>query len=727
MVSALLSVLTLFTFASAEPYARASASAADIIQPAGVGSASWPAKCPDVIDTQKSDQPKIYGFIFNGESFTRLADGSANPASTPGNVIGCYADLTAMSSAGANNWQIGTISRDSTGFYWQNSAGVKWGLVLSTDKMATDKNNPYYADAKEFVFTLDPDLKYYGVLGIAGSAAPTAGPGYYVNAALGTSIPSTHRDGFGWYSSLFPLINSPVQGFQLGLSSTWIQPNFAQRDAATAQKLCTTGTNAWIKKVASDPSYGTYGYDLMQTIEGSLGWWAGEKYPSAFPKYQANVTQNCYTSELATPGWGFFSDQPTAQNATGLVQLSNQILLPPDGMTFQPDSSLPQLGVTWLSLPLPAFDHKYSNMAGKNAWTLFLKTGNFSGPVQFVAPQFWADGSITNSTQKGLTLDTLNGSIGQLSSEWNSIPYYEDKGSDGTLYSKLPQLQLPSDSQGKLTFSRDLMAYSSSAVATAMASSLTNGTALPTLADPAGVKSMSLTGQSSKVYQHGETVPYLTQLLSTSTLNSGIAFGLSLPSNNATLQISQYYASKNGTRVPVDQSQVPVALAAASFSPKAKPTFVYQSPNWWSASPSASQTFSIQLNDGSSVEYTWYRFVDQPALQRFELDATEKANLQAAAEKIQREWSGTQLIKNPTEGTLANFDSGLLVKPPKGLEVGFVPIVTKQYFGAPTPGATPSSPVTTPLKKITISCVKGKVRKTVRGFKPVCPVGYTKA
>ena len=695
---------------------EAAGSTSGLIQKSGVGDPSWPAKCPEVIDTQNSDQPEVVGFTFNGERFTRLSDGLASATSAPENVIGCYADLNSFSGSGGNSWQIGTISRDSTGYYWLNAAGAKWGLSLSSGKMITDKRNPYYATAQEFTFATDPSLKYFGALGVAGSIAVTGGPGYYVSAPIAAPIPSTNTSGFGWYSTLFPLIAHPVQGFQLGLSSTWITPENTAQTQAIAQKLCATSTNDWVKSAASNPSNGTYGYDLMQTLEGSLGWWAGEKYPSSFPKYQANATQNCYTSQLATPGWGFFSDEPTARDSTGLIQLSNQLILPPDGMTFQADSGTPQLGVTWLSLPLPTFDHKYGNMAGGNSWTLFMKTGNFSGPVQFVAPQFWADGSATNPTQKGITLDSRNGSIGQLSSEWNSIPYYEAKASDGTIYSKLPQLQLPSDSKGQLPFSRDLTAYAPNAVATGVENSLKSGAPLPINAEPSGVKAILLNGQSSQAYQHGDSIPYLTQLLTTNRLDSGSAFGFTLPENNSLLQLPQYFASKNGVRTPVAESSVPSALAAASFAPTSKPTFVYQSPSWWNASPSASQTFSVQLNDGSIVEYRWYKFVDQPALQRFELNDAERSSLQATVEKIQKDWVNSQVIKNPSSGTLANFDGGLLVNPPKGLELGYVPIVSKQYFG------TPKTTVTLMMR--VISCVKGKLTKVVSGLNPKCPTGF---
>jgi hypothetical protein len=226
------------------------------------------------------------------------------------------------------------------------------------------------------------------------------------------------------------------------------------------------------------------------------------------------------------------------------------------------------------------------------------------------------------------------------------------------------------------------------------------------------------------------------------------------------VKLPQYFQEQNGIRVAVPESSVPQGLRDASFGATGSPTFVYQSPDWWSSSPVASTTYSAQLNDGSSVDYKWYKFVDQPALQRFELNATEKENLQSAAEKMQKDWAKSQLIKDPTIGTLTNFDSGLLVTPPSGLELGYVPIVVKQYFGAPmraqtptptpiasaTPTPTPiasATPTPTPIasatptpkpvvskkaivKKSTITCVKGKVSKKVTAVKPACPAGYKK-
>ena len=48
-------------------------------------------------------------------------------------------------------------------------------------------------------------------------------------------------------------------------------------------------------------------------------------------------------------------------------------------------------------------------------------------------------------------------------------------------------------------------------------------------------------------------------------------------------------------------------------------------------------------------------------------------------EKIPPNWQiDSDYMPPPTSGTLAKLDPALLVTPPKGLEVGYVPIVTRQ-------------------------------------------------
>ena len=79
------------------------------------------------------------------------------------------------------------------------------------------------------------------------------------------------------------------------------------------------------------------------------------------------------------------------------------------------------------------------------------------------------------------------------------------------------------------------------------------------------------------------------------------------------------------------------------------------------------------------VVYSWYRFVDQPALADADLDAPERARLQAVVEKLQAQWTPErEYLPPPNSGALAKLDPALIVKPPRGLERGFVPIALRQ-------------------------------------------------
>ena len=79
------------------------------------------------------------------------------------------------------------------------------------------------------------------------------------------------------------------------------------------------------------------------------------------------------------------------------------------------------------------------------------------------------------------------------------------------------------------------------------------------------------------------------------------------------------------------------------------------------------------------VTYHWYRFIDQPSFQQYAWSVEKKAKLQALVEKIHAAWPiDRDYMPPPGRGELAVLDPALLVTPPAGLEVGYVPIVTRQ-------------------------------------------------
>ena len=82
---------------------------------------------------------------------------------------------------------------------------------------------------------------------------------------------------------------------------------------------------------------------------------------------------------------------------------------------------------------------------------------------------------------------------------------------------------------------------------------------------------------------------------------------------------------------------------------------------------------------------TRYRFADQPALLNSDLTPAEREAMQVKVEKLHRAWPKTRnYLPPPTVGKLADLDPAQLVKPPKGLEYGYVPIATRQELHVPS-------------------------------------------
>ena len=156
--------------------------------------------------------------------------------------------------------------------------------------------------------------------------------------------------------------------------------------------------------------------------------------------------------------------------------------------------------------------------------------------------------------------------------------------------------------------------------------------------------------------------------------------------------LPQYYhlakddKDENGKWVPVSAEDVPAetGLASLNFSrPKERPPKAYVTPEdaaspWKEPGPVAG-SFEARPGDGSVVTYYWYRFADQPALLNADLTDKERETLQTRVEKLHRHWTkDREYLSPPTVGTLAHIDPALIVTPPKGMEVGYVPIVTRQ-------------------------------------------------
>jgi hypothetical protein len=99
----------------------------------------------------------------------------------------------------------------------------------------------------------------------------------------------------------------------------------------------------------------------------------------------------------------------------------------------------------------------------------------------------------------------------------------------------------------------------------------------------------------------------------------------------------------------------------------------------WKRPGSAAGPFEARLGDGSVVTYSWYRFADQPALLNADLTSGEREELQKRVELLHKSWTkDREYLPPPTAGVLADLDPAVIVTPPKGMEIGYVPIATRQ-------------------------------------------------
>jgi hypothetical protein len=172
-----------------------------------------------------------------------------------------------------------------------------------------------------------------------------------------------------------------------------------------------------------------------------------------------------------------------------------------------------------------------------------------------------------------------------------------------------------------------------------------------------------------------------TLFLSTKNFKGPVAFFTPYFWSHATVKKPEW--------TPVSPKAVPAdtKLARLNFDrpsePVAQPYTTPEGPNtcWKKPGPVAGP-FQKRLGDGSAVTYYWYRFADQPALLNAGLTKDEREQLQKRVEKIHRSWpKNRDYLAPPTVGTLCDLDPALLVTPPKGKEVGYVPIVTRQESG----------------------------------------------
>ncbi|MHC4437316.1 MAG: hypothetical protein ACYS3S_08150 [Planctomycetota bacterium] len=493
---------------------------------------------------------------------------------------------------------------------------------------------------------------------------------------------SVYSAGMGFYSAVWPLIDKPIAHFQIGLPSAWITPNNSDNKDKPLAPIGTHARDNWPER---GPTWGS----VFQTVEGGLGYWARNHFRYGPPKFSMNATPQCYDYEVGSPGWSFFySNQALPDNRLGIAQLSNRLLIPPDALPFEGNPNGKFLGYTYMALPFTE-PTTGDPPTGDQAWTCFLSAANFKGPMAYYIPETWSKiGKLFNYPFiYGRGLDARPGNMGGGAMEINTVPRLDAKDARGVVYSKLPKLQFPVDKQGRTLLVQDVTYFSKAALYDAFKAWRDGGPACSGRFDEKGAWKSRLTTRTTRFDQAGKKITGVEKVFDTKIFEGNV-WGLEWFDGTAGANgyFPQYFKHVGDERVAVRAEDVPAEtkLHTAEFrlADRGQP---YTSPAggaWGNPGP-ASKPYKVNLADGSTVTYCWYRFVDQPSFQQYNWSGEKKAKLQSFVEKIHAKWPiDRDYMAPPGSGTLARLDPALLVSPPEGLEVGYVPIVTHQEDAA---------------------------------------------
>jgi hypothetical protein len=371
------------------------------------------------------------------------------------------------------------------------------------------------------------------------------------------------------------------------------------------------------------------------------------------------------------------------------------------------------VGYGYLSLPLcepkPTTDGR-SVPTGGECWTLFLSTRNFKGPVAFFLPAFWSESTVAEPRLAGQLLDSRPADPNrQVQMETQYIPCRVASDSKGALYARIAPTFLPYGADGRSILVHRDTVYDRTALWDAVSAWFASGPACSGAIAPPSARVRTFTGHGYATWEicmekpDGKEMkaPLDWSCFATPTAIDPVTYGYrwnfavasrTTTSGGLLATLPEYYRlenpddERNARWVPVAPERVPDAtgLRALKWERPVEPApEAYTTPDdpksCWKRPGPAAGPFKAHLGDGSVVTYYWYRFADQPALLNADLTDAERERLQARVEKLHRAWPRSRdYLPPPTIGRLADLDPAQIVKPPKGLEVGYVPIATRQ-------------------------------------------------
>jgi len=510
-------------------------------------------------------------------------------------------------------------------------------------------------------------------------------------------IDESYNAGYSMYSAAWPLLKEyPGRGFQSGLFATWMGPDHG--------------------KEAPD------GMRLYTKIEGGLGWWRATQFPTTTPKFIMGGVELNFRSWANGPGSGKGQDWNNPKGHYGVAQLSPWVLFPPDGLNLKQGTCGGLFGYGYLPLPLTEKKSKTNGKdipTGNNCWTLFLNTGNFKGPVAFFTPHFWSRVTVEDPRLAGMFFDSRPSKANKpISMETQHIHCGQVTDSKGDTYVRMAKTQFPIGANDESVILHQLTVYNKSALWDGVKAWFEGGNPVDGSINPDGAYVNKFNGTGGAGWRvwgnhvpNGKQVPLDMEFMDTKAPDP-YTFGLEwdmksvtkrTTKNGSLVVIPEYYKevkenkTVNGKKVEVkklvaiDSKDVPAETGLAKLSFKRPKSDFFTKPrvtpdsadSCWKKPGPAAGPFKVKVGDGSTVTYHWYRFADQPALLNADMTDKEREALQKKVEKIHRNWTKDRdYLAPPKVGKLADIDPALIVTPPKGMEAGYVPIVTWQGFEA---------------------------------------------
>ncbi len=517
-------------------------------------------------------------------------------------------------------------------------------------------------------------------------AAPDAYEAGYLIVPIAGPVARSYNAGYSIYVPAWPLQRYyPGHRFQSGLPGTWM---FAQYRGPAPK-------------------------NMYSDVEGGLGWWRNTRFATVTPKFVMGGVGPNFNEIADGPGTGT-GTWANPGGRYGVAQLSPWLLFPPDGLNFKRGVHGSLVGYGYLNLPLsgaPGILGPRNIPSGNNCWTLFMNTANFKGPVAFFTPYYWAQNGLKYPNLVGKLLDTRPAQPNRaVQMETQYIPCRVAQDSAGHWYARVAPTYFPQNFRGASALVHEDTVYDKTALWDAVARWFAGGPPASGAVNPKGALQRVFAGQGYATWEiridegggKESKAPVDWNMFAKPTIFNSNTYGYRwvkgmvkrVRGHGGLVSLPEYYhlqpaiGTSKAQWVPVPPQSVPLETGLQKIKwhtpneAPGKPFIAPETPTSAFKSPGpAAGPFNVRLGDGTYVTYYWYKFENQPAILHAGLSDNQREEMQLRVEKLQRLWTRNRnYLPPPAFGKLAAIDPALIVTPPKGLEIGYVPIATGQHL-----------------------------------------------